>query len=701
MNSRILILFLLISFHSFSQQTLTLDEVFSKPELSPKNLKQLQWIPETHFYCWVSDAGDALIQANAENSKMDTLLRSNELIPELKKFPPLNFINQQECWFMFKDEFYLVNFRTKQTILKLKPEEGAGNFDFAVQSRSVVFTQETDLFVQHSGKAIKVNAETDAGILYGQAVHRNEFGIEKGTFWSPSGKKLAFYRMDQRMVTDYPIVHIGTVPAEAKPIKYPMAGGISHHVTLGVFEPSTGKTIYLETGLPEEQYLTNIAWSPDDKFIIIAVVNRGQNEMKLNQYDAASGKFVKTLLTESDPEWVEPEHPVEFVPGSTTQFVYQSEKNGFNHLYLSDLNGTPEIQLTTGNYVVTEFAGFDAKAKNLFAVVTANKAMDRKLIRINLKGKSVELTPLSGTHAIQLCTDKSFFIDTYSSVSVARKVTVNSSSNGKEMRELLSVSNPLAAYTMSIPEILELKTEDGTPLNARIFKPSVMQAGKKYPVVVYVYGGPHAQMVTNRWLAGGNLWMSWLANQGFIVFTLDNRGSGDRGLAFEQAVHRKLGTVEAADQLLGVKYLQSLPFVDSDRIGVHGWSFGGFMTTTLMSKNPGVFKAGVAGGPVMDWKLYEIMYTERYMDTPQENPEGYETANLTNVAANLKDRLLLIHGTVDDVVVWQHSQEFIKKCVDTGVLIDYMIYPEHPHNVQGKDRLHLMKTITRYFQEHL
>jgi dipeptidyl-peptidase-4 len=472
-------------------------------------------------------------------------------------------------------------------------------------------------------------------------------------------------------------------------------------VTLGVFDVQTSKTVYLETGLPAEQYLTNITWSPDDRFIFIAVVNREQNLMKLNQYNAVDVTFIRTLRTESDSEWVEPEHPIEFLPQSNEQFVYQSGKDGFNHLYLGKLGANSEIQLTFGNWVVTDFLGFDKSAKNGFACVTAKNGLERQLVRFNLKGKITQLTNLSGTHSIELCDDKAYFIDNFSSISVPRNITIHSTADGKEIRKLLSVDNPLKGFKLSIPELVELKTTNNTILNARIFKPTTLEAGKKYPVVIYVYGGPHAQMVTNRWLAGGNVWMSWMAEQGFIVFTLDNRGSAFRGLDFEQQVHGKLGTIEMEDQLLGVNYLKSLPFVDSTRIGVHGWSFGGFMTTTLLCRNPGLFKAGVAGGPVIDWKLYEIMYTERYMDTPLENPLGYETANLLNVAKNLKDRLLLIHGTVDDVVVWQHSLEFVKKCVDAGVLIDYMVYPEHPHNVTGKDRKHLMKTVTRYFQEHL
>ena len=250
-------------------------------------------------------------------------------------------------------------------------------------------------------------------------------------------------------------------------------------------------------------------------------------------------------------------------------------------------------------------------------------------------------------------------------------------------------------------EIIKLRANDSTVLNARVIKPLNFDPAKTYPVIVYVYGGPHAQMVTNNWLTGANLWMNYMASEGYVMFTIDNRGSSGRGQAFESVTHRKLGTVELEDQLVGVEWLATRPWVNTSRIGVHGWSFGGFMTTTMLTKAPGAYKIGVAGGPVMDWKMYEIMYTERYMDTPEENPDGYATANLLNQAKNLNKKLMLIHGTADDVVVWQHSQAFVKKCVDEGKLVDYMIYPGHAHNVVGKDRLHLYKTITRYFKENL
>ena len=273
--------------------------------------------------------------------------------------------------------------------------------------------------------------------------------------------------------------------------------------------------------------------------------------------------------------------------------------------------------------------------------------------------------------------------------------------NGKVTQTLLKAENPYKDYKVGELTLFQLKAEDGTPLNARLIKPVDFDPKKKYPAIVYLYGGSHAQLVSDSWRGGADRWMEMMAQKGYVVFTMDNRGSAHRGIKFEQATHRQLGTAELSDQLKGVDYLKSQPWVDAARMGIYGWSFGGFMTTSMMLKQPDIFKAAVAGGPVMDWRLYEVMYAERYMDTPEENPEGFESANLLSKVKNLKGRLLLIHGTVDDVVVWQHSLSFLKKAVDEGVLVDYFVYPGHPHNVRGKDRVHLMRKITQYFEDHL
>ena len=707
-----LLLFAGISSSLNAQKDLTIDDIFRKPELNPVTLRQLKWAGSSSRVSWV--AKEKLIlhtigkrEAGAQAFKPDTALTVAELNKDLKRFPAITWLDEERFTYSFKGNQIIFNLKTKQEVSRLTYGEDAESTDFTEKFDKVAITKGNNLFVQVGTTIRNISNESNKDVVYGQSVHRNEFGISKGTFWSPMGGKLAFYRMDQSMVTDYPIVNIGSKPAEVNAIKYPMAGQKSHHVTLGVYDWTTEKTIYLQTGEPKEQYLTNITWSPDEKYILIAVVNRDQNEMKLNQYKVSDGSFVKTLFTESDPQWVEPENPAVFVPGTVDQFIWQSERNGYNQLYHYNLDGKLIKAICPEKMIVTDFNGFDIKGKEVFVTVSENDGLQRNAWRISLKGKATKIQMANGMHRVQLNSDGSMLLDEFSSAEIPKTSVFNpysalvKSADGKIELILQDSVDPTLGYNLPKPSIVKLNASDGSVLNGRLYMPKDMKSGEKYPVVIYLYGGPHAQMVTNSWMAGGNLWMSWMASQGYIVWTMDNRGSSDRGLEFEQAVHGKLGTIEMEDQLKGVEYLKSLPQVDPNRIGVHGWSFGGFMTTTLLTKNPGMFKAGVAGGPVIDWSLYEIMYTERYMDTPEQNPKGYEDANLLNSAKNLKDRLMLIHGTVDDVVVWQHSQEMVKKCVDEGVLIDYMIYPEHPHNVGGKDRLHLYKTISRYLMDNL
>ena len=685
-----------------AQKDITFEEIFTKSSLNPINLSRLQWIKGSNTFSWVLNKnGEKLLRGNVKNNIVDTILKPSDINSELKRFPDMIWMDQNQFSFYDDKGFHIFNIAEKKITNSISIDKTAENQENSPIFQHVAFTIDNNLFIAGKTKTVQVSNESNINIISGKSVHREEFGISKGTFWSPNGNKLAFYKMNQTMVTDYPLVQMGTLPAKEKIIKYPMAGQKSHHVTLGVYDLSTEKTIFLNTGEPEEQYLTNISWTPDEKFILIAIVNRAQNEMKLNQYNANDGSFVKTLFKESDPQWIEPENAAQFIPGKTDQFIWQSERSGFNQLYLYDLSGKMIQQLSAGEAPVEQVAAISPDGKNIYMVLSTENGLNRKLVKTDLKGKMTFLTNENGMHTVQMSSDAAFFIDNFSALDVPRRISVNAS-NGKTLQTLLTATNPFQDFKMVKPELVSLTAADGkTVLNGRLFKPFNLEKDKKYPVIIYVYGGPHAQMVTNRWLAGGNNWMAWMASQGFVVFTVDNRGSASRGLEFEQVVHQNLGVNEMADQLKGVEYLKSLNFVDANRIGVHGWSFGGFMTTTMMSKNPGMFKAGVAGGPVIDWKMYEIMYTERYMDTPKENEKGYENANLLNSAKLLKDRLMLIHGTVDPVVVWQHSQEMVKKCVEEGVLIDYMIYPEHEHNVAGKDRIHLMKTITRYLQEHL
>jgi dipeptidyl-peptidase-4 len=578
--------------------------------------------------------------------------------------------------------------------------ENAEHQDVEPNSLSVAFTLEQNLWVLKGSKNVQVTKETDPNIVCGQSVHRNEYGIEKGTFWSPDGNLLAFYRMDQRMVTDYPIVELGTKPAKVRNIKYPMAGQTSHEVQLGVFDLASEKTIFLQVEGPKDQYLTGITWTPDSKFITITLLNRETNHLKLQVYDAATGKFVKTLLEERSNRYLDPQAgPVFLGPG--LDFAWLSERNGYNHIYQYSWKGDLIRQISSGEEKVTDVAGLNSTGKLLIYVQTAKRGLDREIRSFDLKsGKTQVLTSASGVHNPIWCQNNTMILDLWSNLKTPRQLDlINPGQKGQ--KTLRTFSNPFQDYDFPSIDTLSLKSKDGQILHARLLKPPGFDPKKKYPVVVYLYGGPHAQMVTNSWLAGANTWMAAWASDGFIVFTLDNRGSYNRGVEFEQIPHRQLGTPEMEDQLTGVEYLKNLPFVDASRLGIHGWSYGGFMTTTLMARAPGVFKVGIAGAPVIDWSMYEIMYTERYMDTPKENSEGYEKSNLVNYAQNVKGKFMLIHGTSDDVVVWQHTQAFLKKGIESGVDLDYFIYPGHGHGVGGKDRLHLMRKMTQYFKDNL
>ena len=583
------------------------------------------------------------------------------------------------------------------------------------QFKNLVWPEQSDRVEKKEGNLYVDGKLVERGdgynVVLGESVHRNEFGINGGLFWSPKQSRLAFYRMDQSMVVDYPLVNTKAREAEPMPIKYPMAGMQSHWVTVGVYEPATEKLIYLNTCRDttvheREMYLTNIAWSPDEKYVYIAKVNREQNHMWLEQYDAATGAFVKVLFEETNPRYVEPCEPMIFTPKGD-QFLWFSMRDGYKHLYLYNVDGSLVKQVTKGEYEVEEFIQFDKKGEHIFVYANKDNLAGRDAYRVNLNKGTMECLTmqengLHGTHTVALNEAGTTWVDVWSSVDVPARADLRDLKHKNPLKTFYTAENPLKDYAMPGIKLGTLKAADGkTDLYYRLITPPDMKPGEKYPTLVYVYGGPHSQLVTDSWLAGGNLYFLRLAQQGYVVFTLDNRGTDNRGFEFESCTHRRLGEIEMADQMEGVKFLQSLPYVDKDRMGVEGWSFGGFMTITMKLAHPEVFKVGCAGGPVIDWKWYEIMYGERYMDTPQENPEGYEATSLLNKAKNLEGRLLVIQGAEDNTVVPQHSTEFIERCINNYRQVDYFSYPHHEHNVLGRERLHLYQKMFQYYEDFL
>jgi len=600
---------------------------------------------------------------------------------------------QYSCIVDWKERKFVAAYRHK----------GAVVTDFSAEAMAMACVVDCNLRVLRSdGTSEQITTDGSREIVYGQAVHRDEFGITKGTFWSPDGKKLAFYRMDQSMVTDYPLVDIDTRIATAAPEKYPMAGQTSHKVTVGVYDLQSRTTVYLNAGDPTDRYFTNIQWSPDGSTVYLIELNRDQTDMSLDAYDSSTGRKQRTLYTEHNAKYVHPVTPIQFLPWDSDKFILQSERDGFNHIYLFSVKKGEMKQLTSGRWTVSSVVGFNAKDKSIIITSTEKHDLQHNIYAVNVKsGRRVLLDNGRGQHSPRLSHSGEMLVDVYSEPTVPRNIDLVNTTSGKSLR-LLTSKNPRENYEQPIVESGSiLAADDSTRLYYRMVKPESFDPTKKYPTIVYVYGGPGTRNVEAAWNYWMRSWEWYMAQKGYIIFILDNRGSSDRGLAFEQATFRHLGVEEMKDQMRGVEFLKSLPYVDAERLGVYGWSFGGFMTISLMTTYPDVFKVGVAGGPVVDWKYYEVMYGERYMDTPQANPDGYDETSLLPKAKNLKGKLQIIIGMNDPVVVPQHALSFLKECIAAGTQPDFFVYPGEPHNMRGHQSVHLHERITQYFEDYL
>ena len=711
----------------FAPQSMPAQKLFTLEDLNYGGNNFHNMVPKNRYTAWW---GDQLVHTDAEfcalidkNTGKETRLFSlddvNQWVESAGNIKVHSFYhatfpypNQPLVLLNANKTRMLVNWKTKQLVWKqdTKDESSA---DWNAQSRAVAFVKGDNLYVCNAqGTHKQLTKDGSRDIVYGQSVHRDEFGIYKGTFWSNDGQKLAFYRMDQSMVADYPLVDIDTRIATETPIRYPMVGEKSHLVTVGIYDLKTDKTVYLNIGDPTDRYFTNIAWSPDGKLIYLIELNRAQNHYSLDAYDATTGNKTATLYTESSDKYVHPMHAITFLPWDNSRFILQSEKDGYNHLYLFDTSGKQIKQLTTGKWVVIDLMGFNAKTKEAIILSTEASPIQNNLYAVNLqtgarrlldngKGCHANTTGEGGSHKIALSSSGQWILDSYTEPTVPRNIDIVNVASAKATR-YFTADNPWKDYTVPEYSCGTIKAADGTTdLYYRMVKPTNFDPNKKYPTIIYVYGGPGVRNVEARWHYWSRGWETYMAQKGYLLFILDNRGSSARGLAFEQATFHHLGVEEVKDQMKGVEYLTSLPYVDKDRMGVHGWSFGGFMTTNLITTHPEVFKVGVAGGPVIDWKWYEVMYGERYMGTPQNNPKGYAESSLLPKAKNLKGKLQIITGMNDPVVVPQHCLNFLQECIKVGTQPDFFVYPGEPHNMRGHQSTHLHERISQYFDDYL
>ena len=687
-------------FFLFSQNDLTLNDAVLKrwTDFYPENLSNLEWQKSQDFYSYKKN--NCLLIFNEKNNLIDEVCIGELNIYDLTEFPDIKWVTNHSFKFEYKNQIYLFNTkRGRKPVLYLDYDIKAANKDYNFKRNLLAYTIENDLFISSIDTNLQVN-KFEKDIVFGKPVHRYEFGIYKGTFWSPNGNKLAFYKNSQKKVDTYPLLISSDTTSKIKHIKYPMAGDSSEYVEVGIFDVNKNKTIYLETYSESDYYLTNICWGPSEKYIYVAVLNRDQNHLKLNKYDANSGLFLKTLIEEKDDKYVHPLHPIIFLDNE--KFLWRSEKDGFDQLYLYNKKGKLIKKVTNGDLAVKEYLGF--KNNIIYFSAFSEDGLDVHLYSFSLDEKNKKAqkkisSKFPGFHKFKMSPSGNLFIDEFSNLKLPRIIQIINS-EGDEVYKLLESKNPLNEYKIGLTELVKIPTDNNIFLNSRIIKPYDFDENKKYPVLIYIYNGPQIQLITNSWLANSPLWMYYLANKDYIIFTVDGRGSENRGKEFEQVIFKNLGEFEMKDQIVGYNFLKSLDYVDSNRIALHGWSYGGFMTANLLLTYPEFFTCGVAGGPVMDWSLYEVMYTERYMQTPYKNHEGFKQTNLNNKVESLNSKLLIIHGLLDDVVVIQHSLKFIENCIEKNIPIDFFIYPNHAHNVRGKDRLHLIQKVINYIIEN-
>ncbi|GAB4162593.1 MAG: DPP IV N-terminal domain-containing protein [Planctomycetota bacterium] len=695
-----------------AQERFTLDLLLQKAPLLLPRSEPAAWRPGGHDLVLQRDLreGQALIVVRPEGGEENTLCTAAQALAAIGKppekgkravFPSWSFAGPDVLRLETGDAIYHWTIGEEKAVRALPlPLEGADRSRVLVApgDRHVAFVRDHDLVIASAdGSQRRITWDGSEDVVYGGGAHREEFGIKGGLFWSKDGSRLAFYREDQRPIAVYPYQDPTAVPPKPVHGRYPMAGMSDSIVQVGIYDVEKQELRWLESDPAEDIYWTNIAFTPDAALVFASLVNRGQDHMELWSFDASSGKRVRKLLQEGDPEWVEPEHPPAFLEDG--RFLFWSSRSGFRHLWLCGADGSLPLQVTDGAFDVQTLLAVDEQEGLCWFQASGEDPRQLHLFSARLDGSKVRRwSGDRGTHRCSLSDDRAFALDEWSSLDhgPARRF-LPLREVGATPVDLPPIENPLDGLLMPQSRFFSVKAGDGSPLYGHLLLPAGLDESRKYPLLLYVYGGPHAQLVTDSYLGGTPIWLAALANEGYVLCRLDNRGTPNRGIDFEQKIHRHLGTLEVEDQLLGLDYATSLPFVDPSRVGVHGWSFGGYMTLRLMLLAPDRFACGVSGAPVTDWRMYETGYTERYMDTPAENPDGYEQSSVLPLVGKLKGRLLLVQGTDDRTVMWSHTLQFADRAIDQGVLFDYFPYPMQQHGLTGRDRVHFL----RMLQDHL
>ncbi|NGP77172.1 S9 family peptidase [Balneolaceae bacterium YR4-1] len=608
-----------------------------------------------------------------------------------------------------KENYFVHNLETGKTAKLTQSDEKQQYAQLSPTGEKAAFVQNNNLYLVdlESGeeKAITTDGEENK-IINGATdwVYEEEFGFAKAWYWSPDGNKIAFYRFNESRVKEFFMIEWGSLYPDQTRFKYPKAGEKNSIVKIGVYDLESQNTVWIDIGEETDQYIPRINWTENSGTLAIRRMNRLQNKQDLMLADVNSGK-TQTIKTEDSDAWIDINDDLTFLENGE-QFIYLSEESGYNHIYLYDMSGELVRQVTTGNWEVTNYLGYNEENERIYYISTEESPLQRHLYSIDISGDDkTKMSDGEGWNSVNMSRDHKYYIETYSSPEMPSVYTLHEGS-GKEVRVLEDnneLKTTLEEYRMPEKEFMKIPLPQAE-LNAYMLKPSDFDSTKKYPVLFYVYGGPGSQTVSKRFDSGQRpIWHRYLAEQGYIVFSVDNRGTGARGRNFEKQVYKKLGQYEVQDQIDAARYLlDQYDFIDTARVGIWGWSYGGYMSSLVLAKGSDVFSTAIAVAPVSSWRFYDTIYTERFMQTPQMNPEGYEKGAPLTYAGQIEGNYLLVHGTGDDNVHFQNAVEMVNKLVSEGVQFETMYYPNRAHGISGGNtRQHLFKMLNQFILDNL
>lgn len=712
------VLFVAETSTGFTQKLFTVEEIFGTDKFKTKTLRGIQWIPDGKAFTYFerdSETGKrTIIQYDLESNKRTVLIASDKMEAledqrREKRFTVTNYLWSpmgEEIILPSGNDIFLYHIKT-ETLKRLTQDEARERDPrFSSDGRKIAYLKNHNLYVLDiaSGQEIHITDQGTEDLLVGRFdwVYEEEFFIRTGFFWSPDSRHIAYFELDQSRETEFPIVDFVPIHNIATTMRYPKAGDLNGIVRIGIVSAEGGEKIWMDIGEEKDIYIPRIKWLKHGQRLAIQRLNRDQNRLDLFIADAATGKSKKILCEEDTEGWIDINDDLTFLEDGR-HFIWSSERSNWKHLYLYDLEGRLVRQITSGEWDVVRLVRVDENQKTVYFIGTEKSSIERHLYRIGLDGKGLQrLTVEEGTHSINMSPDCQYYIDVFSSATTPPRTTLYRS-RGQKVRIVESGEiEALKEYELAVPEFFTIQTDHGLELNALLLKPVDFDPGKKYPVLVCTYGGPGSQKVRNKWQRRmEQLWHQMMLQKGCLVFIVDNRGTGFKGNAFKNLVYRNLGKV-VIDQINGAKYLRSLPFVDKDRIGIWGWSFGGYTTCMCMLKGSDYFKVGVAVAPVTDWRNYDTIWTERCMDQPCDNEKGYGQSNPINFVDNYKRGLFLIHGSTDDNVHLSNTMQLAYALQNARKPFDMMIYPRRLHSISGKStRVHLFNIITDFILKNL